>query len=121
MIVLGVVIAVLCFLYLSLLALLRAGRERRNQEKLSYKKLPQISLEVINTLGIELKKTQNQGKLNKAGENCITELKEEQPFLFVLLLEILKEDLQGLVPAFIVYKLLKAQMEADLLDKSLDH
>jgi len=119
MITLGIIVAVLCFLYLSLLALLRAGRQRREQERSAYKKLPQISYEVIQTLGTQLTKFENQGKLSQVNENWIAEFKEEQPFLFALLVNI--ENPQGLDPAFIVYKLLKAQMEADLLDRSLRH
>jgi len=124
MVTLGIVIAIVCFLYLSLLALLRAGRERRVGQRLSYKKLPRVSQEVISTLGAEFKKAQDQGN-NQMGYNCTTEFKEEQPFLYVLLVEVLKQigddDLQGIAPAFMVYKLLKAQMEADLLDRSLRH
>ena len=125
MVVLGVVIAIVCFLYLSLRALLQATRERRNQERSACKKLPRISYEVIDTLGVQLKQINKQGKISQAGQDCVAELKEEQPFLFVLLVEILKqegkEDLQDMAPAFIVYKLLKAQIEADLLDRSLRH
>ncbi|TET41489.1 MAG: hypothetical protein E3J60_04475 [Dehalococcoidia bacterium] len=117
MTVLGVVITIICFLYLSLLALLRAGRQRREQERSAYKKLPRVSYEVIQTLGTQLTKFENQGKLNQANENWIAELMEEQPFLFALLNNI--ENPRGLDPAFIVYKLLKAQMEADLLGRSL--
>lgn len=123
MVILGVVIAIVCFLYLSLLALLRAGRQRREQVRPTYNKLPQVSLEVINTLGSQLaKKIKDEEKLNQA-EDYIAELKREQPALFILLIEIMKqlgaEDLQGLASGVIVYKLLKAQIEVDLLDKSL--
>jgi len=121
MIVLAVVIVIATFLYLSLLALLRSVRERRKQERSGYKRLPRVGYQVIETLGVELKKTQGQGKLSQLSYDCLAEFREEQPFLFTLLLEILKEDLQGMTPAFMVYKLLKAQMEADLLDKSFNH
>ncbi|GAH35932.1 unnamed protein product [marine sediment metagenome] len=123
MITLGIVVVILIFLYLSLLALLRAGKQRREQGRPAYNKLPQVSLEVINTLGSQLgKKIKDEEKLNRA-KDYIAELKREQPALFILLVEILKqlgaEDLQGLASGVIVYKLLKAQVEVDLLDKSL--
>ena len=121
MIVLGVVITIVCFLYLSLRALLRAARERRNQERSICKKLPRVGYQVIETLGAEFRKTQSEGKLSLVSYDYLAELREEQPFLFTLLLEILKEDIQGMAPAFIVYKLLKTQMEADLLDQSLGY
>lgn len=124
MVVLGVVIAILVFLYLSFRALLQVARERRMEQRLLYKKLPRVSHEVIQTLCAEFTKIQDQGKLTQAGRDCAAELREEQPALFALLIEILKQldidNPQELTSGIIVYKLLKAQMEADLLDKSLN-
>lgn len=124
MIVLGVVIAILVFLYLSLRALLRSVQERRKQERAVDRKLPRVSSDVIVTFASELERIKSRGKMTQAGRDCVAELREEQPALFALLLEFLKQQEQGdpqaMTPAFIVYKLLKAQMEADLLDKSLN-
>lgn len=125
MIVLWVIIVIVIFLYLSLLALLRATRERRAGQRQVYRNMPRISHEVIHTLCAELKKVEHQGKLSQVGQDCAAELRDEQPALFALLVEILKQsdeadNPQGLTSGLIVYKLLKAQMEADLLDKSLN-
>jgi len=123
MITLGIVIVIVCFLYLSLLALLRAGRQRREQIKPAYKKLPRVSLEVIKNFGDEFKKLQNQAKSQKATDEIIAEIKREQPFLFTMLAEASRqmgdESYQTLTLGVIVYKLLKAQVEVDLLDNSL--
>lgn len=125
MIVLGVVIAILCFLYLCLRALLRAAQERRMGQRSVCGKLPQISPEVVDTLCAEFTKIQDQGKLNEAGRAYAAELRVEQPALFGLLIEILEESESdaplGLTSGLVVYKLLKAQIEADLLDRSLRH
>lgn len=124
MVVLGVVIAVLCFLYLSLRTLLRAARERRVEQRSICRNLPRISHEVIQTLCAEFTKIQDQGKLTQAGRDYAAELRLEQPALFALLIEILQQsdiDNPGeLTSGLIVYKLLKAQIEADLLDQSFD-
>jgi len=124
-IVLGIIIAVLCFLWLCLLALLQAARERGIREASISRNMPRISHEVIRTLCAELKKVEHQGKLSQVGRDCVAELRDEQPPLFALLVEILKQsegagNPQGLTSGIIVYKLFKAQMEADLLDKSLN-
>jgi len=124
MIVLGVVIAVLCFLWLCLLALLRAARERGIREASVPRKLPRVSSEVIVTFATELERIQSRGKMTQAGQDCVAELREEQPALFALLVEFLKQqeydDPKAMTPAFIVYKLLRAQMEADVLDQSFN-
>lgn len=123
MITLGIVVVIVCFLYLSLLALLRAGRQRREQIKPAYKKLPRVSLEVIKNFGNEFKKLQNQAKSQKATDEIIAEIKREQPFLFTMLAETSRqmgdESYQTLTLGVVVYKLLKAQVEVDLLDNSL--
>jgi len=123
MIVLGVVITIVCFLYLSLRALLRAARERRAEQGLVCRNLPRISHEVVQTLCAEFTKIQDQGKLTQAGRDYAAELRLEQPVLFNLLVEILEQsdpnNPQELTSGLIVYKLLKAQIEADLLDRSL--
>jgi len=125
MVALGIVIVILCFLYLSLLAMLRAAREKRVERRSVCRNLPRISHEVVQTLCAEFTKIQDQGKLNEAGRACAVELRDEQPALFELLIGILKQsetdNFQELTSGIIVYKLLKAQMEADLLDRSLRH
>jgi len=125
MIVLGVVIVIVVFLYLSLLALLRVARERRKQERSGYKKLPRVSHEVIETFCAELTKIQNdKEKMTQAGQDKAVELREEQPALFTLMVEILKQSetgsIQPMALGVIVYWLLKTQMEADVLEQSLD-
>jgi len=124
MIILGVIIAILCFLYLSLLALLRVARERRKQQSSVFAKLPLVGRPIIDTWAAEINKIQNSHGLTNAGLDWIAELRAEQPFLFLLLTEFLKQspgnDLREMAPVIVIYKLLKAQMEADLLDQSLD-
>lgn len=91
---------------------------------MAHRKLPLISLEIINTFAAEITKIKNIKDQDSIAKDYITEFRGEQPFLFFLLTEVLKKegkkDFGGMTPAIILYKLLKAQMEADLLGQSLD-
>ena len=89
-----------------------------------FAKLPLVGRPIIDTWIVEINKIQNSHGLTNAGLSWIAELRTEQPFLFLLMTEFLKQlpgdDLREMAPVIVVYKLLKAQVEADLLDRSLD-
>ena len=114
-----VILILLCLLlFLALLILGGAVLIKRKLYQRQVRRLPQVKPDILSTLAEELNRVVKSGRQSEEALRWMDEFFSEQPSLaHFFSLSSQEEGKPDVVPALIVYKLLKAQIEAETLSE----
>jgi len=107
------------FLTLLILGEVALIKKRLYQKQAEIRRLPQVKPDILRTMAEDIEKIKRMDGQGEAGQRWANEFYVEQPVLASYLhVEALKTgefDVEKVVPAYTIYRLLKAQAEADNL------
>ncbi len=112
------ILILICWIFLFSLAILGEVvliKKKLYQKQAKAEKLPQVQLEVLGTLTGEIERMVRKGNQKKGGGRWADEFISEQPNLALFIETGLQQGNSSIVMMVIMYKLLKAQLEANSL------
>ena len=119
LIVIFILLCLMFFLTLLILGEVALIKKRLYQKQAEIRRLPQVKPDILRTMAEDIEKIKRMDGQGEAGQRWANEFYAEQPVLASYLhIEALKTgefDVEKVVPAYTIYRLLKAQTEADSL------
>ena len=90
-------------------------KKKLYQKQAKARELPQVQPEVLRTMAGVIERMVRKGSQKREGGKWADEFISEQPSLSLFLKTVEQQDFSSVVTVVVMYKLLKAQLEADSL------